>query len=67
MNIKIRAVILAGLALGVLAGCAEPTAPGKTDGVYEVIYPDVNGRKVPCVVWDGERSGGIDCDWAEAR
>lgn len=75
MNIKIRAVILAGIALGAFAGCGEPSKPsepGKTDGAYEVIYADVtyadvNGRKVPCVIWDGGQAGGISCDWAGAR
>ncbi len=56
-------------ALLALAGCAdpEPTTEGGTGGSWEVITVEVDGRKVPCVVWDGYRAGGITCDWQAQR
>lgn len=50
-----------------LAGCSEPSGPGATDGSYEVIHVDIDGRSVPCVVWDGYNTGGITCNWGGSR
>jgi hypothetical protein len=56
----------------VLAGCggsAEASGPGEGNydswGVHTQDLPD--GRTVDCVIWQGYKSGGIDCDWANAR
>lgn len=42
-----------------IAGCAGVDTT-ETDS-REVNLPD--GRTVTCVVSDGNKSGGIDCDW----
>ncbi len=60
-----RAALALLLTLAALGACGsdEPSKPGKTDGDYEVIHVDVDGRDVPCVIWDGYQSGAISCDW----
>lgn len=62
MNRKLTAIALTAITILALTGCTESGA-GETEGVYEVIHVDVDGRKVPCVVWDGYKAGGITCDW----
>ena len=58
---KILGIVLA--ALLTLTACSGPTVEGETSGSYEVITVQYNGRVIPCVVWDGYNSGGIDCNW----
>ena len=63
-----RKSIVAVLAVSTvfLVGCAEPSGPGDTDGTYEYVEVDTaNGEEVGCVIWDGIKAGGIDCNWSE--
>lgn len=62
------AIIIVAFVLGfALTGCGAPasTKVGGTEGTYEVIWVDINNTKVPCVVWDGYKAGGISCDWSK--
>lgn len=58
------------LVLVALAGCSSSVEAKETDTddsarVIRVESPD--GRTVFCVLWDGSREGGLDCDWLNAR
>lgn len=64
------AVILTGVACGSSpagAGNACPASKpctGDTTGSYSVTHVQVDGRTVPCIVWEGTSKGGISCDWS---
>ena len=32
-------------------------------GTAQLVYVNVEGRSMPCVMYDGFESGGITCDW----
>lgn len=59
--------LIAAVAALVLTGCGqshdEETQEGDTQGRYEVIVVDTEQGPVECVVWDGFRAGGIDCNF----
>lgn len=59
---RVIAAAVALLALVALAACG-PAEEGGAGGKYEVVHVDVDGRQVPCVIWDGDRAGGVTCDW----
>lgn len=63
-----RLLVLAALALP-LGACGwfddrgEPSTDTRNQQLYVEVV-DVNGREVPCVVYDSNRdAGSVDCDW----
>lgn len=65
----LKLVTLAALAVGVLviSGCSTSTEPESTqgtDGVVSTFWAKtIDGREIPCVVWQGYSRGGLSCDW----
>lgn len=61
------------LAVIALAGCGSDDAPAETPaaetsyGQVLVRVVDVDGRKIPCVVFEGYKAGGITCDWNASK
>ena len=59
-------IVLFVVLIVLLAGCAGASVEDQ-DGIlqtgqgYTVEYHLVNG--IPCIVYDGYRTGGISCDW----
>lgn len=67
-----RIIGLALVSTVFLVGCGaaaeESSKQGGTEGTYEYITVDTkSGDTVGCVVWDGFKAGGIDCNWSEAN
>jgi hypothetical protein len=69
-------IALAIFAVVVLAGCGNAGSVEKNStrlnhGVYggmqAFLVDTPDGRTVTCVVYDGNRAGGVSCDWASAK
>lgn len=54
-----KALFLFLIGLMVVGCTPSPSTEGGTMGHYEEI--NVNGTR--CIVWDGYKAGGIDCDF----
>ena len=63
MNRKTLAVAAAIAIIG-LAGCANGQVADPAPGIRAVTVPLEDGRTVQCVT---RASGGIHCDWENAR
>lgn len=72
------AFALSVLLLAGTTGCSEapprstqiPASPGSSlteSDFINVVTVNVNGRNVVCVAWDGFQTGGLSCDWANAK
>ena len=63
-------VTFTSVAVGVLvvSGCSASTEPESsqgTDGSVSTFWAKaIDGRKVPCIVWQGYSRGGLSCDWS---
>lgn len=68
--------LLASFVVAMLAGCSsdQPTeaevkqaweqANQTAQAETRVVVVEVGGRKIPCVIWDSYKAGGISCDWS---
>lgn len=62
--------LAASFAMAMLAGCTTAAKPETVELGHQLpaqtrlVFVDVNGRTVPCVIFDGGRAGGISCDWS---
>ncbi len=63
-QLAVLAALPLAAAVFAVAGCSSPSEQGNTSGNYEVIHVEVDGRQIPCVIWDGLEAGAITCDWA---